>query len=181
MLKGSPREDVIATIVAAAAESPSHAGQLKNTAMREVRQVIDDDESPLTQRETQVLRHVAWGLAIANCKSLEIASRRSRTRAEHPAELPSASHPGGRVGHAQGLRLSHGAVQKACGTAASAVPHNASFAEACRSTTTTWPWPFCFPKCVSRIVVELNLKAQNTRLQCPKIPLLLGFSFPNFF
>ena len=28
-----------------------------------VRQVIDDDDVPLTQRETQVLRHVALGLS----------------------------------------------------------------------------------------------------------------------
>ena len=76
VLKGSPREDVIATIVAAAAgESPSHAGQLKKIASAmKVRQVIDDDDVPLTQRETQVLRHVALGLSNREIgKSLEIS------------------------------------------------------------------------------------------------------------
>jgi len=65
VLKGSSREDIIATIVAAArGESPSHVGQLKKIAdMMKVRQVVDDDDVPLTQRETQVLRHVALGLS----------------------------------------------------------------------------------------------------------------------
>jgi DNA-binding NarL/FixJ family response regulator len=76
VLKGSPREDVITTIQAAAAgESPSHAGQLKKIASAmKVRQVIDDDDVPLTQRETQVLRHVALGLSNREIgKSLEIS------------------------------------------------------------------------------------------------------------
>ncbi len=76
VLKGSSREDVIATIVAAAAgESPSHAGQLKKIAgQMKVRQVMDDDDVPLTQRETQVLRHVALGLSNREIgKSLEIS------------------------------------------------------------------------------------------------------------
>jgi len=65
VLKGSPREDLIATIQAAAAgESPSRSGELKKIAnTMKVRQVIDDDDVPLTQRETQVLRHVALGLS----------------------------------------------------------------------------------------------------------------------
>jgi DNA-binding NarL/FixJ family response regulator len=65
VLKGSNREDMIATITAAAAgESPSRSGELKRiaTAMK-VRQAVDDDDVPLTQRETQVLRHVALGLS----------------------------------------------------------------------------------------------------------------------
>jgi DNA-binding NarL/FixJ family response regulator len=76
VLKGSPREDVLATIVAAATgQSPSHAGQLKKIAgAMKVRQVIDDDDVPLTQRETQVLRHVALGLSNREIgKSLEIS------------------------------------------------------------------------------------------------------------
>ncbi len=65
VLKGSSRDDIIATIVAAArGESPSHAGELKKiAALMKVRQVLDDDDVPLTQRETQVLRHVALGLS----------------------------------------------------------------------------------------------------------------------
>jgi DNA-binding NarL/FixJ family response regulator len=76
VLKGSPREDLIATIQAAAAgESPSRSGELKKIAnTMKVRQVIDDDDVPLTQRETQVLRHVALGLSNKEIgKSLEIS------------------------------------------------------------------------------------------------------------
>ena len=76
VLKGSPREDMIATIMAAAAgESPSRTGELKKIAgTMKVRQVIDDDDVPLTQRETQVLRHVALGLSNQEIgKSLEIS------------------------------------------------------------------------------------------------------------
>ncbi len=76
VLKGSSREDMIATITAAAAgESPSRHGELKKIAgAMKVRQVIDDDDVPLTQRETQVLRHVALGLSNKEIgKSLEIS------------------------------------------------------------------------------------------------------------
>ncbi len=76
VLKGSPREDIIATIVAAAAgESPSRSGEMRRiAAAMKVRQVIDDDDVPLTQRETQVLRHVALGLSNKEIgRSLEIS------------------------------------------------------------------------------------------------------------
>ena len=76
VLKGSSRDDIIATIVAAArGESPSHAGELKKiAAMMKVRQVLDDEDVPLTQRETQVLRHVALGLSNREIgRSLEIS------------------------------------------------------------------------------------------------------------
>jgi DNA-binding NarL/FixJ family response regulator len=76
VLKGSSRDDLIATITAAAAgESPSRSGELKKIASTmKVRQVIDDDDVPLTQRETQVLRHVALGLSNKEIgKSLEIS------------------------------------------------------------------------------------------------------------
>lgn len=76
VLKGSSREDIIATIVAAAhGESPSRAGELKKiAATMKVRQVVDDDDVPLTQRETQVLRHVALGLSNREIgRSLEIS------------------------------------------------------------------------------------------------------------
>jgi DNA-binding NarL/FixJ family response regulator len=65
VLKGSSRDDLISTIRSAAAgESPSRAGELRRVAgAMKVRQVVDDDEVPLTQRETQVLRHVALGLS----------------------------------------------------------------------------------------------------------------------
>jgi DNA-binding NarL/FixJ family response regulator len=76
VLKGSSREDLVATIQAAAAgESPSRAGELRRVAgAMKIRQVIDDDDVPLTQRETQVLRHVALGLSNKEIgRSLEIS------------------------------------------------------------------------------------------------------------
>ncbi len=76
VLKGSSREDLIATIEAAATgESPSRAGELRRVAgAMKIRQVIDDDDVPLTQRETQVLRHVALGLSNKEIgRSLEIS------------------------------------------------------------------------------------------------------------
>ncbi len=76
VLKGSSRDDLVATIITAAAgESPSRAGELRRVASAmKVRQVIDDDEVPLTQRETQVLRHVALGLSNKEIgRSLEIS------------------------------------------------------------------------------------------------------------
>jgi DNA-binding NarL/FixJ family response regulator len=76
VLKGSSRDDIIATIVATAhGESPSRTGELKKiAATMKVRQVVDDDDVPLTQRETQVLRHVALGLSNREIgRSLEIS------------------------------------------------------------------------------------------------------------
>ena len=76
VLKGSKREDLITTLEAAAAgESPSKAGELRRVASAmKIRQVVDDDEVPLTQRETQVLRHVALGLSNKEIgRSLEIS------------------------------------------------------------------------------------------------------------
>jgi DNA-binding NarL/FixJ family response regulator len=76
VLKGSPREDIIATITAAAAgESPCRSGEMRRiAAAMKVRQAIDDDDVPLTQRETQVLRHVALGLSNKEIgRSLEIS------------------------------------------------------------------------------------------------------------
>lgn len=76
VLKGSSRDDMVATITAAArGESPARTGELRRiaTAMK-VRQAIDDDDVPLTQRETQVLRHVALGLSNKEIgRSLEIS------------------------------------------------------------------------------------------------------------
>jgi len=76
VLKGSKRADIIATIEAAAAgESPSRSGELRRVAgAMKIRQVLDDDDVPLTQRETQVLRHVALGLSNKEIgRSLEIS------------------------------------------------------------------------------------------------------------
>ncbi len=76
VLKGSSRDSIVATIVAAGrGESPSRSGELRRIASAmKVRQVIDDDDVPLTQRETQVLRHVALGLSNKEIgRSLEIS------------------------------------------------------------------------------------------------------------
>jgi len=65
VLKGSSRDDMIAVIRAAAAgKSPSRHGEMRRiAAAMKVREVIDDADVQLTQRETQVLRHVALGLS----------------------------------------------------------------------------------------------------------------------
>ncbi len=65
ILKGSSREDIIATIRAVAAgECPSRFGQLHQVAeTMKLRQTVEDDDMPLTDRELQVLRHVALGLS----------------------------------------------------------------------------------------------------------------------
>ncbi len=76
VLKGSSREAILATITAAAeGESPSRSGELRRVAgAMKIRQVLEDDEVPLTQRETQVLRHVALGLSNKEIgRSLEIS------------------------------------------------------------------------------------------------------------
>ena len=76
VLKGSSRDAILATITAAAeGESPSRSGELRRVAgAMKIRQALDDDEVPLTQRETQVLRHVALGLSNKEIgRSLEIS------------------------------------------------------------------------------------------------------------
>jgi DNA-binding NarL/FixJ family response regulator len=76
ILKGATRDDLISTVRAAATgESPSRAGELRRVAAAmKMRQTVDDEEIPLTQRETQVLRHVALGLSNKEIgRSLEIS------------------------------------------------------------------------------------------------------------
>ncbi len=76
VLKGSSQETLVATITAAAkGESPYHAAELRRiAAAMKVRQVIEDDDMPLTQRETQVLKHIALGLSNKEiARSLEIS------------------------------------------------------------------------------------------------------------
>jgi DNA-binding NarL/FixJ family response regulator len=76
VLKGATRDAILATITAAAqGESPSRSGELRRVAgAMKIRQVLEDDEVPLTQRETQVLRHVALGLSNKEIgRSLEIS------------------------------------------------------------------------------------------------------------
>ncbi len=65
VLKGSSRQDLITAITAAAkGESPSKAGELRRVAgAMATRQATGDDDVSLTNRETQVLRHMALGLS----------------------------------------------------------------------------------------------------------------------
>ena len=76
VLKSAPRGDIIEAItVAATGQSPSQHGELKKVAATmKIRQTLADADVPLTQRETQVLRHLALGLSNKEIgKSLEIS------------------------------------------------------------------------------------------------------------
>ena len=55
--------------------SPYHAAELRRiAAAMKVRQVVEDDDMPLTQREIQVLKHIALGLSNREiARSLEIS------------------------------------------------------------------------------------------------------------
>ena len=65
VLKGSSRQEIIGAIRGAASgQSPSKAGALAAVAgTMGKRKALGDAEVPLTNRETQVLRHVALGLS----------------------------------------------------------------------------------------------------------------------
>jgi DNA-binding NarL/FixJ family response regulator len=65
VLKGASRQELISIItLAAEGKSPSHTGELQKVAGAMSKNVVvDDEEIPLTNRETQVLRHVALGLS----------------------------------------------------------------------------------------------------------------------
>ena len=94
VLKGSSREDIIATITAAGqGESPSHSGELRRIAdVMKIHQAIDDDDVPLTQRETQVLRHVAFGLSNKEiARSLEISTETVKEHVQHVLRKIAAS------------------------------------------------------------------------------------------
>lgn len=65
VLKGSSRHDLVAAINAAAAgQPPTKGGELKRVqGAMATRAPSDDEDVPLTQRELQVLRHIALGLS----------------------------------------------------------------------------------------------------------------------
>ncbi len=66
VLKGSPRQLLLDSIGrAAAGEGPSESSPLTRVraAMKKRRKAGDDEDIPLTNRELQVLRHVALGLS----------------------------------------------------------------------------------------------------------------------
>jgi len=77
VLKGATRQELISTITAAAeGKSPSSTGELQRVAgaMSKNFSASDDADIPLTNRETQVLRHVALGLSNKEIgKSLSIS------------------------------------------------------------------------------------------------------------
>ncbi len=65
VLKGSSRKELIAAITAAAkGDAPSKTGELRRVkGSMERRHNAADEDSPLTNREAQVLRHIALGLS----------------------------------------------------------------------------------------------------------------------
>ncbi|MEI6240603.1 MAG: response regulator transcription factor, partial [Planctomycetia bacterium] len=65
MLKGSSRAELINSITGAASgQLPMRAGELRRVATTMANRVATaDPDIPLTQRETQVLRHMALGLS----------------------------------------------------------------------------------------------------------------------
>lgn len=65
VLKGSSRQELISAVTAAAnGEAPSKVGELRRVAgAMATRQASADEDVPLTNRETQVLRHMALGLS----------------------------------------------------------------------------------------------------------------------
>ena len=64
VLKGASRQELVTAIKAAAAgESPSRVGELKRVAGAMATRDGREEDVPLTQRETQVLRHMALGLS----------------------------------------------------------------------------------------------------------------------
>ena len=64
LLKGCSRRDLIATIRAAVAgQTPTRQGETRRVAGTLKKRLQREDDIPLTDRETQVLRHIALGLS----------------------------------------------------------------------------------------------------------------------
>jgi DNA-binding NarL/FixJ family response regulator len=64
VLKEASRQDLISTITAAAeGKSPSRSGEMQKIAASMGKGQNGENDVPLTNRETQVLRHVALGLS----------------------------------------------------------------------------------------------------------------------
>ena len=86
LLKGCTREQLLDTIRAVAAhEGISPHGELSKVAgTMATRQKSADDEASLTQRETQVLRHLALGLSNKEiAKSLSISVETVKEHVQH--------------------------------------------------------------------------------------------------
>jgi DNA-binding NarL/FixJ family response regulator len=86
LLKGSTREQLVGAINAVAAgEAPSSFGELRRVAgTMATRQKQEDAEVSLTQRETQVLRHLALGLSNKEIgRSLSISIETVKEHVQH--------------------------------------------------------------------------------------------------
>jgi DNA-binding NarL/FixJ family response regulator len=85
LLKGSGREQLLATIHAVmATNAPSEHGELHRVAGTMATRQKTDDEASLTQRETQVLRHLALGLSNKEIgKSLSISVETVKEHVQH--------------------------------------------------------------------------------------------------
>ena len=86
LLKGSTREQLVGAINAVAAgDAPSSYGELRRVAgTMATRQKQEDAEISLTQRETQVLRHLALGLSNKEIgRSLSISIETVKEHVQH--------------------------------------------------------------------------------------------------
>ncbi|MGC3968635.1 MAG: response regulator transcription factor [Pirellulales bacterium] len=86
MLKGSSREQLVEAIRAVAEGRPTERqGHMSRIAgQMATRQKQPDSEIPLTQRETQVLRHLALGLSNKEiAQSLEISIETVKEHVQH--------------------------------------------------------------------------------------------------
>ncbi|HEY1602586.1 MAG TPA: response regulator transcription factor [Pirellulales bacterium] len=86
LLKGCTREQLLETIHAVTAQDggPSHGELSKVADTMATRQKTEDDEASLTQRETQVLRHLALGLSNKEiAKSLAISVETVKEHVQH--------------------------------------------------------------------------------------------------
>ncbi|HUY90385.1 MAG TPA: response regulator transcription factor [Pirellulales bacterium] len=86
LLKGSTREQLVRAINAVAAgDAPSSFGELRRVAgTMAARQKQEDAEVSLTQRETQVLRHLALGLSNKEIgRSLSISIETVKEHVQH--------------------------------------------------------------------------------------------------
>jgi DNA-binding NarL/FixJ family response regulator len=86
LLKGSTREQLVGAISAVAAgDAPSSFGELRRVAgTMATRQKQEDAEIALTQRETQVLRHLALGLSNKEIgRSLSISIETVKEHVQH--------------------------------------------------------------------------------------------------
>jgi DNA-binding NarL/FixJ family response regulator len=86
LLKGSTREQLLGAIAAVAAgKAPSDVGEMRRVAgAMAARQKQDDVDVALTQRETQVLRHLALGLSNKEIgRSLSISIETVKEHVQH--------------------------------------------------------------------------------------------------